>query len=231
MSWSDRLFAMPCMVGWLRSPDLYASARRRCSRLTGRRSSARDRPADTPSCSRGCRGSRRTSKSCSSPPRPCRRAPGRAPGDDGLEDGGQDQLSERFFHAGCSWLDVARQAAACDARCCAVGQLQNPASLPDPGATGQSGPRGAAIIGRSSSSSVRAHAIHRLRHLRLHRRPDARGQCGDHAAAAAADQGRARHRQDHARRGGGQGARRCRCSSGTSSPPPRRSRACTSTTR
>src|SRR5437660_6714832 len=50
-------------------------------------------------------------------------------------------------------------------------------------------------------------AIQRLRSLRLHRRPHARGQRGDHAAAPPAGKRRAGHRQDHARRGGGQGAR------------------------
>ena len=49
--------------------------------------------------------------------------------------------------------------------------------------------------------------------------------------AAAAGQGRARHRQDHARRGDRQGARRAADRPGTSSRPPRRSRASTNTTR
>ena len=62
-------------------------------------------------------------------------------------------------------------------------------------------------------------------------RPEARGQRGDHAAAAAAGQGRARHRQDHARASRWRARSACRCSSGTSSRPPRRSRASTSTTR
>ena len=75
------------------------------------------------------------------------------------------------------------------------------------------------------------HALRRHRHLRRHRRPDARGQRGDRARAAAAGQGRARHRQDDARRGGRARARRGRCCSGTSSRRPRRSRDSTSTTR
>ena len=49
--------------------------------------------------------------------------------------------------------------------------------------------------------------------------------------APAAGQGRARHRQDHAGRGSRQRDGACRCCSGTSRAPPRRSRACTNTTR
>mmetsp|Transcript_1095 Transcript_1095/g.2973 ORF Transcript_1095/g.2973 Transcript_1095/m.2973 type:complete len:314 (-) Transcript_1095:1326-2267(-) len=47
--------------------------------------------------------------------------------------------------------------------------------------------------------------ISRFRPVRRHGRPDARGACRGHTAAPAADQGRARHRQDDAGRGG-----RCR---------------------
>ena len=50
-------------------------------------------------------------------------------------------------------------------------------------------------------------AFRRHRHLHRHARPDACGQRRGHAGTAAADQGRARHRQDDARRGGGARAR------------------------
>src|SRR5712691_10787099 len=50
-------------------------------------------------------------------------------------------------------------------------------------------------------------ALQRLRRVCLYRRPHARGQRGDHARAPAAGKRRAGHRQDHARRGSGQGAR------------------------
>src|SRR6267378_749093 len=49
-------------------------------------------------------------------------------------------------------------------------------------------------------------AIQRLRSLRFHRRPHARGQRGDHAAAPAAGEGGAGTGKAHARGGGGKGA-------------------------
>ena len=50
--------------------------------------------------------------------------------------------------------------------------------------------------------------IRRYRYLHRHRRPDARGERRHHPRAAVAHQGRARHGQDHARRGGGARDRR-----------------------
>src|SRR5690606_9034849 len=51
------------------------------------------------------------------------------------------------------------------------------------------------------------HAFPGHRHLRRHRRPEARRERGDPPATSAADQGRTRHRQDDACRGSRLGAR------------------------
>src|SRR5574343_1473738 len=59
----------------------------------------------------------------------------------------------------------------------------------------------APILARSLCCLAADHEIHRNPQLRRHRRPDARRERGPDAQAAPAGQGRAGHRQDHARRG------------------------------
>ena len=82
-----------------------------------------------------------------------------------------------------------------------------------------------------ASRQAENHAFRRHQRLCGDRRPESRGQRRDHAGAAPAGQGRARHRQDRAGARDRQSARRAAASSGTSSRPPRRCRAFTSTTR
>src|SRR6516165_7255133 len=65
--------------------------------------------------------------------------------------------------------------------------------------------RGALILNRSPQSTL--DEVPRLSDLRRHARPDARRQRGGDAEAPAPRQGRARHRQDDARRGSRAGAR------------------------
>ena len=97
-----------------------------------------------------------------------------------------------------SSMSEARCAASCpsssNGSTVCIRRISDAAALPRVGA--RELPLLRAAIIRFRRFSRAPHALRRHRHLRRDRRPDDGGERRDHARAAAADQGRARHRQD-----------------------------------